>query len=256
MRVPAVSFTEDIGGYSDVKLRLRKTILWQWSRAGAMERLGVSSSSGLLLYGPSGCGKTLIAEGLAQECRCNFVAIKLQDLFSPFLGESEAFLRHLFRTARKATPCMLFLDDLDTVAAKRDLSGGDSGTGTSGVAERILATLLNEMDGIESNNGVVVVAATNRKDAVDPALLRPGRLDVTVEIGIPTVGDREAILQVHTRRMPLGGMSLAAIAADIRWSGRDVMGQASSSCARTGRCCVEVPDEVESSFRKASALPP
>jgi transitional endoplasmic reticulum ATPase len=174
----------------------------------------------LLLYGPSGCGKTMIAEGLAHECHCNFVAVKLQDLFSPFLGESEAFLRRLFRTARKATPCMLFLDDLDTMAAKRDLSGADGG-GSGGVGGRILATLLNEMDGIESNDGVVVVAATNRRDAVDPALLRPGRLDVIVEVGMPTAEDREAILRVHTRRMPLGaGLDLAAVAGDLRVAGR------------------------------------
>lgn len=260
VRVPAVSFADDIGGYSKVKSRLRKTILWQWSRADAMERLGVSSSSGLLLYGPSGCGKTMIAEGLAKECRCNFVAVKLQDLFSPFLGESEAFLRYLFRTARKATPCMLFLDDLDTVAAKRDLSGGDSGSGSSGVAERILATLLNEMDGIESNKGVVVVAATNRRDAVDPALLRPGRLDVTVEVGIPTAEDREDILRVHTRRMPLGaGVDLSAIALDSRWSGRSVTGAGLRQLCQTAAFAAmrerDAPEEVgREHFEKAMSM--
>ncbi len=222
-RVPAVTFA-DVGGYADVKRRLNKAVTWQWSRGPAMRRLGVSRASGVLLHGPSGCGKTMLAEALAHECGSNFVAVRLQDVFSPYLGESERFVRHLFRTARRATPCMLFLDDLDAMAAKRDLSGGGGdgggGGGSGGVGGRILATLLNEMDGVESNAGVVVVAATNRKTAVDPALLRPGRLDVIVEIGMPTETDRASVLAAHVRRMPLAAdVDLAAIATDYMTGG-------------------------------------
>jgi SpoVK/Ycf46/Vps4 family AAA+-type ATPase len=149
----------------------------------------------------------MFAEALAHECRCNFVSVRLHDIFSPFLGESESYLRHLFRTARNATPCMLFLDDLDVIATKRDLTGGSGGNGGSGgsnsVGGRVLATLLNEMDGIESNEGVVVVGATNSIDDVDPALIRPGRLDVTVLIHAPTAMDRIDMFQKLTATTPL-----------------------------------------------------
>jgi SpoVK/Ycf46/Vps4 family AAA+-type ATPase len=206
VRVPTVSF-DDIGGYDDVKQRLRKTVEWQWSRKDTMMRMGVSSVSGVLLHGPTGCGKTLFAEALANECRCNFVNVRLHDIFSAYLGESERYIRTLFRTARSAAPCMLFLDDLDVIAAKRNLEGGDNGGGGGGgsvtVSGRVLATLLNEMDGIESNEGVVVVGATNSKDDVDPALLRPGRLDVDVLIRKATVKDREAMFLRFTRSTPL-----------------------------------------------------
>ena len=228
-RVPSVTFA-DVGGYDDAKRRLNKAVTWQWSRGPAMRRLGVSRASGVLLHGPSGCGKTMLAEALAHECGSNFVAVRLQNVFSPYLGESERFVRYLFHTARRATPCMLFLDDLDAMAAKRDLSGGDNdggggGGNGGGVGGRILATLLNEMDGVESNAGVVVVAATNRKSAVDPALLRPGRLDVIVEIGMPTEADRASVLAAHTRRMPLADdVDLAAIATEYMTGGLSCAG--------------------------------
>ena len=206
VRVPTITFN-NIGGYATVKNRLRKTIEWQWSRTEVMARMGIASTSGVLLHGPTGCGKTMFAEALAHECRCNFVSVRLHDIFSPFLGESESYLRHLFRTARNATPCMLFLDDLDVIATKRDLTGGSGGNGGSGgsnsVGGRVLATLLNEMDGIESNEGVVVVGATNSIDDVDPALIRPGRLDVTVLIHAPTAMDRIDMFQKLTATTPL-----------------------------------------------------
>ena len=203
VRVPTISFN-DIGGYDDVKQRLRKTVEWQWSRRDAMSRMGVSATSGVLLHGPTGCGKTTFAEALAYECRCNFVSVRLHDIFSAYLGESERYLRTLFRTARRATPCMLFLDDLDVIAAKRNLEGGSGSSGGSGtVSGRVLATLLNEMDGIESNEGVVVVGATNSKEDVDPALLRPGRLDVDVLIRAPVAKDREEMFLSLTKSTPL-----------------------------------------------------
>ena len=206
VRVPTVTF-DDIGGYDDVKFRLTKTIEWQWTQRTTMIRLGISSTSGVLLHGPTGCGKTMFAEALASECRCNFISVRLHDVFSAYLGESERYLRELFRVARTAIPCMLFLDDLDVIASKRDLTGGTGGGGGGGgsgtVAGRVLATLLNEMDGVESNEGVVVVGATSSKEDVDPALLRPGRLDVDVSIRAPTTSDRIGMLRVLTKTTPL-----------------------------------------------------
>eukprot|EP00501_MAST-03F_sp_TOSAG23-6_P001797 GSMAST32.ASY1.ANO1.1875.1 assembled CDS len=191
----------DIGGYDDIKRRLQQLIQWQWLHPEKFNSLGVAATSGVLLYGPSGCGKTLFAHALAGECSANFVSVKSTELFSQYLGESEAALRNIFTKARAAAPCILFFDEIDSLAMGRDLSGG--GDKASGVAERMLATLLNEMDGVESSNGVVVLAATNLISNIDKALLRPGRIDQSIYIGPPDKSTQKSILEINTKKTPL-----------------------------------------------------
>jgi transitional endoplasmic reticulum ATPase len=164
---------------------------------------------GALLSGPPGCGKTLLAKALATEAGVNFVSVKGPELLSMYVGESERGLRDLFRKARQAAPCIVFFDEIDALASARSSGGGDSG-----VAGRVLSQLLTELDGIEELKGVFVLAATNRPDLLDPALLRPGRFDIRCEIGLPDRAAREKILEIHLRDRPLGPEVTAAWLAD------------------------------------------
>lgn len=211
-----------VGGYEDVKNRLRKLVEWPILYSETFARLGLrgpqpSSSStrlsstlpsgGILLYGPSGCGKSLLARVLAEEVKANFVELPATEVFSPFLGDSEARVRKAFARARQAAPCILFLDELDAMAAKRGVGGkgGGVGVGSGGVYARVLSTLLNEMDGVSGQaEGLLILAATNRREAVDAALLRPGRLQELLLVPYPRPElDYLPILQVATRHMPL-----------------------------------------------------
>ena len=166
----------DFGGYQDVKARLQRLILWPTEHRQSFVRLGLDPPTGILLHGPSGCGKSFLARILACECHANFVELPASEIFSPFLGDSEARLRAAFARARSALPCIIFLDELDSMAAERE-SGGEGEAAS--VYGRVLSTLLNEMDGVSGRaDGLLVLAATNRLEAVDAALLRPGRLQV------------------------------------------------------------------------------
>ena len=162
---------------------------------------------GLLLSGPPGCGKTLIAKALASETEVNFIAVKGPELMSMYVGESERGVREVFHKARQAAPCIVFFDEIDAMASTR---AGD-GHQDAGVGGRVLSQLLTELDGIEELKGVLVLAATNRRDLLDPALLRPGRFDIQIELPLPDPAAREKIFQVHFRDRPL--------AADVtaRW---------------------------------------
>ena len=203
-------------------------VQWQWERPEAFGRLGVRPSGGVLLHGPSGCGKTMLAQVLAAECHANFVEVRLVDLMSKYLGEAEQTLRRLFANARAASPTIMFFDELDAFAIKRDLSGGADGA--AGVFGRILSTLLNELDGVESSNdGLVVLAATNRPDSLDAALTRPGRLEHDLLIGHPGRADRAGVLRVHTQRMPLQGVDIDVLADRT----------AGWSCAELAHLCKE-----------------
>jgi len=160
--------------------------------------LGIKPPKGILLYGPPGCGKTLLAKAVATESGANFVAVKGPEIFSKWVGESERAIREIFRKARQVAPCVVFLDEVDAIAPMRGMSIGDSM-----VTERVVSQLLTEMSGIENLEGVVVIGATNRPDILDPALLRPGRLDRLIYVPPPDFMSRLEILKIHTRNMPL-----------------------------------------------------
>ncbi|KAG0203733.1 hypothetical protein BGX33_008933 [Mortierella sp. NVP41] len=191
------------GGYRDLKRRVHQAINWPVTNPETFKRIGVRPPMGLLLYGPSGCGKTMLVQTLASESNMNFIPIKGPEIFSKYLGETEATLRRLFAMARQIAPCILFFDEMDSIGARRGWGGDGDSAGTNGVNERVLSTLLNEMDGVEERTGVFVVGCTNQPRAIDDALLRPGRLDQLVYVGYPSLVDREEIIEMIGQRIPL-----------------------------------------------------
>ncbi|MCL6450454.1 MAG: CDC48 family AAA ATPase [Acetobacteraceae bacterium] len=197
VEVPEVAW-EDVGGLEGVKAALQEAIEWPLRFPDMMARAGLSAPRGIILHGPPGTGKTLLAKAVAARAGTNFISVKGPALFSKYVGESERAVRYLFRRARQASPCVVFIDELDAVAGRRG-----SGEGDGGVRERVLGQLLLEMDGVEGLQGVVVLAATNRLDLIDPALLRPGRFDLHLEVPLPGPEARAAILGIHLRRRPL-----------------------------------------------------
>lgn len=196
VEVPDVHW-DDIGGLERVKRELREIVEWPVQYPELFRRAGVRPPKGVLLQGPPGTGKTLLVKAVARQSGANFISVKGPELLSKYVGESEKGVRDVFRKARQAAPCIVFFDEIDGIAPRRGTSGD------AHVSERVVAQLLSEMDGVEDLRGVLVLAATNRVDVLDPALLRPGRFDRVVEIGLPEEGDRLAILQVHGRGRPL-----------------------------------------------------
>ncbi len=189
---------DDVGGLSFVKTQLKEAVEMPIKNPEAFEKMGIRPVKGILLVGAPGTGKTMLAKAVATERESNFISIKGPELMSKFVGESEKATREIFRKARQAAPCIIFIDEIDSIAATRD-----SGSGDSFVTERIVDTLLTELDGLSEMKSVVVLAATNRPDMIDPALLRPGRFDKIIEIPMPDDETRKAIFEVHTKRMPL-----------------------------------------------------
>ncbi|BCU67231.1 ATPase AAA [Sulfolobales archaeon HS-7] len=196
VEVPNVRW-DSIGGLNDVKQQLREAIEWPLKYPKVFENSGITPPKGILLFGPPGTGKTLLAKAVATEAAANFIAIRGPEIMSKWVGESEKAVRQVFERARQASPAIVFFDEIDSIAATR---GYDT---SSGVTERIVNQLLSEMDGIVPLNKVVVIAATNRPDIIDPALLRPGRFDRLVYVPPPDRSARLEILKVHTRKVPL-----------------------------------------------------
>jgi len=197
IEVPTVRW-EDIGGLTDVKLELQEAVEWPLRYPEVFEHLDAKPPKGILLYGPPGTGKTLLAKAVATESEANFISIKGPELLSKWVGESERAVREVFRKARQAAPSIIFFDEIDSIAPIR---GG--GYGDSHVTERVISQLLTEMDGLEELRGVVVIAATNRPDIIDPALLRPGRFDKLLYVPPPDHEARKEILKIHLRKKPL-----------------------------------------------------
>ena len=193
--VPAVRY-EDIGGLRDELGRVREMIELPMKHPELFERLGIKPPKGVLLFGPPGTGKTLIAKAVASETNAHFISLNGPEIMDKYYGESERKLREIFKEAEENAPSIIFIDEVDSIAPKREETRGE-------VERRVVAQLLALMDGMEARGNVIVIAATNREDAIDPALRRPGRFDREIEIGVPDKEGREEILQIHTRGMPL-----------------------------------------------------
>jgi len=207
--VPDVGWA-DVGGLEEVKQLLVEAVEWPLRHGPLFKHAGIRPPKGILLHGPPGTGKTLLAKALARESEANFISVKGPQLLSMWVGESERGVREVFRKGRQAAPCILFFDELDALAPQR--GGGGAG---GQVTERVVSQLLTELDGIEELKGVLVLAATNRLDRLDPALLRPGRFDLLVELPMPDRQARRAILEVHTGGMPLAeDVKLESLAAE------------------------------------------
>jgi transitional endoplasmic reticulum ATPase len=200
---------EDLGGLDDAQRKLKEGIELPLKDPEAFRRLGIRPAKGFLLYGPPGTGKTLLAKAVAREAEANFIAIKSSDLLSKWYGESEQQIARLFARARQVAPCIIFIDEMDSLVPAR----GSGGAGEPQVTERVVNMLLAEMDGIEEMQSVVVIGATNRPTLIDPALMRPGRLDELIYVAVPDEAGRKHILGIHTRKMPLAkDVDLGALA--------------------------------------------
>jgi transitional endoplasmic reticulum ATPase len=208
VEVPNVTW-DDVGGLDEIKQRLREAVEWPLLYPDLFESVHLTPPKGALVSGPPGCGKTLLAKALATEAGVNFVSVKGPELLSMYVGESERGLRDVFRKARQAAPCIIFFDEIDALASARSRGGNGSGVGA-----RVLSQLLTELDGIEELKGVFVLAATNRPDLLDPALLRPGRFDIQLEIPLADRASREKIFQIHLRDRPVEEGTTAAWLAD------------------------------------------
>ena len=189
---------DEIGGLAEVKQELMEAVEWPLAYPKLFSHMAASPPKGIMLYGPPGTGKTLMAKAVATESQANFISVKGPEFLSKWVGESERAVRETFRKARQAAPTVLFFDEMDAIAPAR---GG--GTSDTHVTERVISQILSEMDGLEALHNVVVVAATNRPDIIDPALLRPGRFDRMIEIGMPDQEARLEILKIHTAKRPL-----------------------------------------------------
>ena len=210
---------DDIGGLDDARERLREGVELPLKDPDAFRRLGIRPAKGFLLYGPPGTGKTLLAKAVAREAQANFIATKSSDLLSKWYGESEQQIARLFARARQVAPTVIFIDELDSLVPAR---GG--GMGEPQVTERVVNTILAEMDGLEELQSVVVIGATNRPNLIDPALLRPGRFDELVYVSVPDRDGRRRILGIHTQAMPLAdGVDLDFLADRTeRFTGADL----------------------------------
>ncbi len=218
VEAPTVGW-DDIGGLDEPRDRLREGVELPLKHPEAFRRLGIRPAKGFLLYGPPGTGKTLLAKAAARESEANFIATKSSDLLSKWYGESEQQIARLFNRARQVAPTIIFIDELDSLVPAR---GG--GLGEPQVTERVVNTILAEMDGLEELQNVVVIGATNRPTLIDPALLRPGRFDELIYVGVPDTAGRRRILAIHTEDMPLAGdVDLESLARrSERFTGADL----------------------------------
>ncbi|KAG5489278.1 hypothetical protein GH5_00143 [Leishmania sp. Ghana 2012 LV757] len=217
---------EDVGGLLDVKRELQELVQYPVEYPWKFEKYGMSPPKGVLFYGPPGCGKTLLAKAIATECQANFISIKGPELLTMWFGESEANVRDVFDKARAAAPCVLFFDELDSVAKSR------GGHGDGGASDRVINQILTEMDGMNVKKNVFIIGATNRPDVLDPAIMRPGRLDQLIYIPLPDKASRVAIIKANFRKSPLAAdVDVDQIAAATHgFSGADLAGICQRAC--------------------------
>lgn len=216
VEIPNVRWS-DIGGLKKVKEELIEAVEWPLKKPETFKKMGIKPPSAVLLFGPPGCGKTMLAKAVATESEANFIAIKGPELLSKWVGESEKAVREIFKKARQTAPTIIFFDEIDAIAPRRGLNYG------SHVTETVVNQILTELDGIERLEDVIIVGATNRPDIMDPSLLRPGRFDRLVLVPLPDKEAREEILKVHTKGMPLKGVSVEELARKSEgYSGADL----------------------------------
>ncbi|ORZ08412.1 transitional endoplasmic reticulum ATPase [Absidia repens] len=231
VEVPSVKWN-DIGGLENVKLELQETVQYPVEHPEKFLKFGMNPSKGVLFYGPPGTGKTMLAKAIANECQANFISIKGPELLTMWFGESEANVRDVFDKARAAAPCVMFFDELDSIAKARGGSMGDAG----GAGDRVLNQILTEMDGMNAKKNVFVIGATNRPDQIDPALLRPGRLDQLIYIPLPDEVSRLSIMKAQLRKSPVAAdVDLGLMAKHTNgFSGADL----SEICQRAAKLAI------------------
>merc|ERR1719182_1213755 len=245
VEIPDITW-EDIGGLEQVKRELMETVQYPVEHPEKYEKFGMSPSKGVLFYGPPGCGKTLMAKAVANECQANFISIKGPELLTMWFGESEANVRNVFEKARSAAPCVLFFDELDSIAKSRGMSVGDAG----GAGDRVMNQLLTEMDGMGAKKSVFIIGATNRPDIIDTALMRPGRLDQLIYIPMPDLPARESILKAVLRKSPVSAsVDLGHLARSTdKFTGADL----TEVCQRAAKFAIR--DNIEADIKRTREL--
>ncbi|RXK39200.1 transitional endoplasmic reticulum ATPase [Tremella mesenterica] len=241
VEIPTTTWN-DIGGLDNVKRELQETVQYPVEHPEKFLKYGMSPSKGVLFYGPPGTGKTMLAKAIANECQANFISIKGPELLTMWFGESEANVRDVFDKARAAAPCVMFFDELDSIAKSRGGSSGDGG----GAGDRVLNQILTEMDGMNAKKNVFIIGATNRPDQIDSALLRPGRLDQLIYIPLPDEASRLSILKATLRKSPLAeGVNLEFLAKNTAgFSGADL----TEICQRAAKLAIRA--SIEADMRK------
>jgi len=244
VEIPNVTW-DDIGGLEKVKIELQETVQYPVEHPEKFLKYGMSPSKGVLFYGPPGTGKTLLAKAIANECQANFISIKGPELLTMWFGESESNVRDAFDKARSAAPCVMFFDELDSIAKSRGGGGGDAG----GAGDRVVNQILTEMDGMNSKKNVFVIGATNRPDQIDPALLRPGRLDQLIYIPLPDEPSRLSILTATLKKTPVAAdVDLGFLAKSTHgFSGADL----AEICQRSAKLAIR--QSIEQDMRRIRA---
>jgi len=254
--IPNVSWS-DVGALGSIRLELELSILQPIKNPKRYQKMGLNTSAGVCLYGPPGCGKTLLAKAIAYECQANFISIKGPELLNKYVGESERAVRQVFQRAAASSPCVVFFDELDALAPRRSTDESNE------ASKRVVNQLLTEMDGLDRRNEVFVIAATNRPDMIDPAMIRPGRLDKCLYVPLPEKDDRADILKTLTQKTPMKpNVDLRVVAHDVRcegFSGADLshLVKEAAICALSTAPIEEVdvlvgPEHFEKAFSKVA----
>jgi transitional endoplasmic reticulum ATPase len=250
---------EDIGGLEDTKRDLQEMVRYPIEHRGLFEKFGMEASRGVLFYGPPGCGKTLMAKAIANECGANFISVKGPELLNAWFGGSEANVRDLFDKARAASPCILFFDEIDSIARARGSGGGSSET-----SDRVINQILSEIDGIGSGKTLFIIGATNRPDILDPGIMRPGRLDQLIYIPLPDYMSRVSIFKANLRKSPVAGDVTFELLAEVTegFSGADITEICQRAAKNAIRECIVAEierrrrvDDGEMTQEEADALP-